>query len=187
MLLPAVGITFICLLISWVMFFWAPKKAEMRGSSITAILFLLLPVAFLLTFLILRLTEVFRNDDIASRFGDLILMACGFSLLTSFFFGLEAVRRLAFFMKNVSLSNQPITLGWFIIGGTVLRMFCAIIFLFMLKAYQGIPIGLFMAALLGVPIYCSWALFFFILRSILELITVMNKLRDEIDKYIRYG
>ena len=124
---------------------------------------------------------------IAGRFGDLILTACGLSLLTSFFFGLESVRRLAFFMKNVSLSNQPITLGWFIIGGTVLRMVSALIFLFMLKVYQGVPIGLFTAALLGVPIYCSWALFFFILRSILELITVMNKLRAEIDQYIRYG
>lgn len=186
-LLPSVGITFLSLLVSWIMCFWAPPRAQLRAPLITAILFLMLPVLFLLIFLILNLTEVFRNDVITSRFGELILMACGLSMLISFFYGLEVVRRLAFFMKNVSLSNQPITLGWFIIGGTVLRMITALIFVFLVKAYQGIPIGFFTALLLGIPIYVSWSLFFFILRSILDLIVVINKLRAEIDKYIRYS
>ncbi len=186
-LLPAVGVTYICLLVAWIMCFWAPSRAELRSSIITSILFLMLPVLFLLTFLILSLMQVFRNDDITSRFGVLIMLGCGLSLLVSFFFGLEIVRRLAFFMKNASLSNQPITLGWFIIGGTVLRFLTAIAFLIMLRMYAGIPLGLFTIALLGIPIYCGWALFFFVLRSILELIAVIGKLRAEIDKYIKYG
>ena len=134
----------------------------MRGSTITAILFLLLPHRLLLTFLILRLTSLSqRRHRRTLRPSDPSATACRFTSFSLTGVGPQA----RLLHENVSLSNQPITLGWFI-SGTISA--CSL----PSSSVHCQGIGSSHRPVHGssawIPIYASWALFFFILRSILN-------------------
>ncbi len=170
------GIGFLCQCVTWAMCLFAPAKAETRVPAVTAMGFLLTPVLLYSTYFILSWTEAFRSELIGQRFNEMVLLGTIVSVLTSFFFGMTVIKNIAVFMKQPQLSNQPVSLGWFVIGGIVMRALIDIVARALTKDHSTIAL-----AIHGIPLL----IYFFVLRSLYELTKVIQQLRRSIDKFIR--
>lgn len=184
-LLPAVGASFLVQLAAWIMMFWAPGRSGARGSAITAIGFFFAPVLLFAIHLILSFSSFFRNDIVESRFLFLMIALSCLSGLISFFFSVQVLGNIAGFMGLLQLAKEPVTLGWFIIGGALLRLIISAGILFMVYA------GFAMTGVAGLALYAPLLLVlgmdWFVVRAIIDLVGVTNKLRAHIAHYIKEG
>lgn len=185
-ILPAVAGSFVVQLIAWIMMFWAPAKSGARGSAITAMGFFFAPVLLFGIHLTLSFASFFRNDIVEGRFLFLMVALACLSGLISFFFSLQVLGNIASFLGLHQLAKEPITLGWFIIGGTLLRLIVVALIMFMVFAMGFVIIGLPGLALYS-PLLLAEGMYWFVLRSILDLVGVATKLRAFIAHYIKEG
>jgi len=183
-ILGGIAIAYIALLVGWIMSLWGPTKAELRSNAILAIVFLAMPALLLIISSILTASDFFRNDAVQTSFATLIGGGCAICLFISLLFGLALLGKLCLFMGDKKLSSQPITLGFGVIGFTVLNGGLIQAHGYLYRSFLEAKNDLY-NYLAYAMVAASLACLFFLLRSLHGLVGVCQKLRVYIDKYIR--
>lgn len=184
--LPLTGVSFVIHLVAWIMMFWAPGKSGARGSAITAMGFFFGPVLLFGLYYALSFAEFFRNPSVKDNFFFLMLGLSCISGLISFFYSLQVLENLASFMGLIQLAKEPVALGWMIIGGTLLTLVLYAGIYFMINSMNFSTDGV-MGFALRAPLLLPLAMYWLVLRSLIDLVGVTVKLRAHIEHYIREG